>query len=122
MRDLAVLLIFILHGAPDDAMPSTTHEIEIKEFASTMAVAQVASDRCADILVNLPMLADYQRRLHVASGDSPVLSAEGRMAMSVFSKAIDEAPSSQAWCDAIYRLYGPNGQMIRGLMSRSPSP
>ena len=27
-----------------------------------MALTQVASDHCADILVNLPLLADFQRR------------------------------------------------------------
>ena len=36
----------------------------------------------------------------------------------VLQEAIAEAPSRQAWCDAVFRLYGPDGKMIRGLMLR----
>ncbi len=77
-----------------------------------MALAQVASDNCADILVNLPLLAEFQRRAHVVPADDAAVSRSGRTAIATYAATIADVPSQQAWCDAVFKRYGPAGTII----------
>ena len=103
-------------GAPTDAAP--THATEIEIFADIMALVQVASDRCADILVNLPLLAEFQRRAHVVPADDAAVSRFGRSAIDRITATVAELPSQQAWCDAVYKRYGPDGTIIPYVLRR----
>ena len=84
----------------------------------TLAVAQVASDRCPDILVNTEMLGGLRARLHIQPDDDMAAQIEVRAIIKKLHDAIAEAPSPRAWCDATYRLYGPDGQIRAGLLAR----
>ena len=45
-------------------------------------------------------------------------AAEAHGRVGLLQQGIAEAPSRQDWCNTVFRLYGPNGTMIRGLMRR----
>ena len=84
-------LVLTAPGAPSDTAPR--HEDEIEVFANLMALAQVTSDHCADILVNLPLLAEFQRRAHVVSADDAAVSRFGRAAIASYTA---RSPSCRA--------------------------
>ena len=104
---LAMLLTaaaFAADAPPPAGAAKPDHGAEIKLFASTMAIAQVASDY-PDFLVSLPMLATLQAHLHIGIADVVALGDERRAAMAILTDGINAAPSPQAWCDAVYRRY-----------------
>ena len=109
-------LIVAAPAAPSDTAP--THDDEIGVFANLMALAQVASDHCADILVNLPLLAEFQRRAHVVPADDAAVSRFGRAAIANYTATVAELPSQQAWCDTVYERYGPAGTIIPYVLRR----
>ena len=78
-----IMLVASVAGTPNAAPPGLTHGAEIRLFASTMAIAQVASDRCPDILINMPMLTNIRDLLHILDeADSPELAEEGHSVAS----------------------------------------
>ena len=115
---LATLLVAAPANGPSDTAPR--HEDEIEIFANLMALAQVASDHCADILINLPLLAEFQRRAHVVAADDAAVSRFGRAAIASYTATFAELPSQQAWCDAVYKRYGPAGTIIPYVLRRQP--
>lgn len=118
----ALLAVAILTRAPTAPEPAVPHDLAIRAFASTLAIMKMASDRWPDILID----QDLVRRLgqaarFVRERDAPLLADEARAVSKTLAQAIAEAPSVQAWCDVVYRLYGPDGKMIPGLMLRDRS-
>ena len=67
------LAILVLAGAAPSFAAETGHDAEVIAFAMTLAVAQVASDRCPDILANTDMLRGLRGRLHIEPGDDWLL-------------------------------------------------
>ncbi len=101
-----------------DGLRLATHEMEVKMFASTLAVSMAASNLCDDILINHDMIADFHDRLHITPADKPAVGDEGSFANQVLLKAIAASGSVKTWCDETYELYGPKGTMIPDLMKR----
>ncbi len=64
------------------------------------------------------MIEELRTRLRMVAADRPAFVEAGRQAVDALREGIEQAPSRQAWCDATFRLYGPDGTMIRGLISR----
>ena len=81
-------------------------------------MAGFGSDHCADILVNLPLLAGFQRRAHVVPADDAAVSRFGRAAIANYTATFAELPSQQAWCDAVFKRYGPAGTIIPYVLRR----
>lgn len=117
---LAAVLVLIAATAGDEpqSAPPLSHADEIKIFASTLTIAKTASDMCADIKVDMAYLGALRTRMHMTDDDSATFALESKTYVAALSRGLSEAPSRQAWCDAVYRLYGPEGTMIRGLMLR----
>lgn len=101
-----------------DGLRLATHEMEVKMFASTLAVSMAASNLCDDILINHDMIADFHDRLHITPADKPAVGDEGSFANQVLLKAIAASGGVKTWCDETYELYGPKGTMIPDLMKR----
>ena len=115
---LATLIATAPGEPPGPFTNAPRHEDEIEVCATLMALTQVASDHCTDILVNLPLLAEFQRRTHVVPADDNAVSRFGRAAIASYTATFAGLPSQQAWCDAVYKRYGPDGTIIPYLLRR----
>lgn len=108
----------LLTASSASAQQKPRHVDEIRIFASTMAVAKTVKEGCPGIEVDDRLLEKLRGRLHVAESDLPSFALEARAAAGVLARARDEAPTRQAWCDAVFRLYGPDGKLMQGLVRR----
>ena len=111
---MAPLLLLTMPGAPAGA--TLAHDVKL--FASTMAIARTTRETCPDILVDDRIFEGIRQELHVIDADHTVFAAEAHALADDLQKATAAAPSRQAWCDATFRLYGPDGKAIWGLMLR----
>ena len=114
---IAALLLAATTGAQGDA-PLSPHDVEIRGFATTLAIAKTVAAACAGAHINLASIEELRTRLHMVAADRPAFVEAGRQAVDALREGIEHAPSRQAWCHATFRLYGPDGTMIRGLISR----
>ena len=95
------------------------HDDNIQAFALVAAMAQSASDRCADIKINIPMI----QAIKGGSGYDPdrdgvALGAAVESSLASIAKAVAAAPNLQVWCDTVYGQFGPHGTVTPGLMLR----
>ena len=98
------------------------HDLEIKELADILALSQVVVDRCPNMLVDASKLQSIRDRLHYNKvEDEKPLIDEARAAMPSFEAELAPPSSTIVWCDKNYRLYGPAGVSIRGLLLTSPN-
>lgn len=95
-----------------------SHQDEIQAYASILAMALTASDRCADILVNQPMLEKAPAFFNITPDDKASSDAAITLERKRLAAAIDAAPSLKAWCDEAYRAYGPSGDVVQDLLAR----
>ena len=119
------LLLALAAAAPQDAAPQVAapqdaapHADEVAAYAHVLAVAQVVSDRCADILVDTAMLEALRGHLHIVDADRTAVARAGRDVAGTLVARMAEATSPAAWCDAAYRGYGPDGDVLPRLMTR----
>ncbi len=112
---LAVLLV-----APSVPVRAATpsHDDEITTYATALAVAQVASQRCADILAYADGLTALHEYLHLVPADDMSLQIETRGMIRRFEDQAKQATSVAAWCEGAYRAFGPEGTAMRGLLAR----
>ena len=115
---LLIILAAAAAGGDQAAQAPSPHDLKIKSYASTMAIAKTASDTCADILIDTEQLKKLKDRFHMSEADRSKYIDELDAVFAKLRQAIADAPSQQAWCDATYRLYGPGGRMIPDLMQR----
>lgn len=118
MSNLAAVIFLAASSVP--AAGGATHADEITAFASTMAIAKTVKESCPGIAPDDHFLELLRQRLHVANADRPAFVPQARAAADKLLKARDEAPTRAAWCDAVFRLYGPEGKLMRGLLSQTP--
>ena len=102
-------------AAPPSAVP---HEAEIKLFASAVAVTLVVSSRCPDLGFDDGRLAGLRRMLAIVESDKPALTVEVQYVVGVFKEAMGDEAHWPAWCASAYRLYGPEGSLVRNLIGR----
>ena len=86
-----------------------------------MAIARTVRANCPGIVPDEGMLEATRERLHVVEADHAVFAPQAHAAAETLKQALAEAPNKQAWCDAVYRLYGPRGTMMRGMLRPSDS-
>ncbi len=55
-------------SAPEDA-PMSPHDMEVLGFASTLAVAKTTAAACDGARINLTMVEDLRKRLHMVAAD-----------------------------------------------------
>ena len=65
------------------------------------------------------MLEDMRTHFHIGEADGPIVQREGSAAAQKLADRIAAAPSLQAWCDAAYGAYGPDGSVLPKLMLRN---
>ena len=118
MSGSAGTVLILLATASVSAAQPPPHLVEIKLFASTVAIARTIAEECPGTVADSYYLEALRLRLHVVEADHPTFAEEARAMVKVLHEGLAEAPSRQAWCDAVYRLYGANGTMIRGLLNR----
>ena len=93
-----------------------THQDEVATLATAVAVAQVASDRCPDILVFAEGLRILQSNSHLVPADDMALQLEIRGMMKTFAEQVTKSP--QAWCNDVLEDFGPDGSKMPGLLKR----
>ena len=78
-------------GAQGDA-PSSPHDVEIRGFASTLAIAKtVAAAACAGAHINLASIEELRTRLHMVAADRPAFVEAGRQAVDALREGIEQA-------------------------------
>ncbi len=120
-RRLLITLSVVLAAGPLAAEPAADklHEDNIQVFAMVAAIAQSASDRCADIKINVPVLQAIKGGIgYDPDRDGIALRAAVQSNLASIATAITAAPSLQAWCDIAYGQFGPGGTVTPGLMLR----
>jgi acetylornithine deacetylase/succinyl-diaminopimelate desuccinylase-like protein len=108
---LAALAMLVAPAALADG--ADPHGDEIRAFATTMAIARTVRDNCPDIAPDDYFLEALRQRLRVVDADHPAFAPVARAAAEALQKAVKEAPSAQAWCDATFGLYGTEGKLMR---------
>lgn len=83
-----------------------------------MAIAKTVKESCPDIAPDDQFLEVLRQRLNISDVDRPAFVPEARAAADALLKARDDAPTRQLWCDAVYRLYGPGGRMMQGMLKQ----
>lgn len=83
-----------------------------------MAIAKTVKESCVGVAPDDHFLELLRQRLHVADADRSAFVPQARAAADKLLKARDEAPTRAAWCDAVFRLYGPRGRMMPGMLER----
>lgn len=111
-------LVALLTPAHAAAGPTYSHDDEVTTYATALAVAQVASQRCTDILAYHDGLVALRDSLHLVPGDDMALSIETRGLIRRFEDEAGKASSVTAWCDDVFRAFGPEGTAMRGLLAR----
>ena len=74
-------------------------------------------ERCPGVEPELYLEA-LQQRLQVVEADHQAFAPQARAAADLLKQGLAEAPSRLAWCDAVFRLYGPEGTLARGMLQR----
>ena len=120
---LWLLLTFglVLAADPLAAAPASDklHDDNLQAFALVAAVAQAASDRCADIKINIPMIQAIKGGIgYDLDRDAVALRATVESNLASIAKAVVAAPNLQVWCDTVYEQFGPSGTVTPGLMLR----
>ena len=82
-----------------------------------MAIAE----SCPGIAPDDRFLEALRRRLHIVEADHDAFALDAREAAETLQRAVDHAPNRHAWCEAVFRLYGPEGRLMPGKLARSSS-
>ena len=114
----SIVTALISLAASGAAAEAPSHADEISFLAKTMAIARTVKESCPGIAPDDRFLEALRQRLHVVEGDHLAFAEAAHAAAGVLQHARDTAPSRQAWCDAVFRLYGPDGKLMRGMLSR----
>ena len=113
-------LIILLVGAvvTGASVPAAAyeHKDEVTTFATAMAVAQVASVRCPDVLAKTDAPRELATTLHIMTTDEMAVQIELRGLTKAYLEQATKAP--KAWCDDVLERFGPDGTMMRGLLKR----
>ena len=122
-RSLRLLLAlgFVLAADGLAAAPASEklHDDNIQAFALVAAVAHAASDRCADIKVNVPMLEGIKTGIgYSPDRDAVAMRAAMQSNLASIADRISALPRPQIWCDSVYAQFGPDGTITQGLMLR----
>ena len=94
----------------------STHDDEVATYATVVAVSQIASDRCPDILVLADAIPALGAILHIAPTDQMGVQLEIRANMKAFSDQVNAAP--EGWCEEVLDNFGPEGSKMPGLLKR----
>ena len=116
---MAVAIAFILplsSGGARAGAPS--HDDEITTYATALAIAQVASQRCAHVLAYADGLTALRDYLHLEAADDMSLQVETRGMIRRFEDQAAQATSVEVWCEGAYEAFGPEGTAMRGLLAR----
>ena len=92
------------------------HRDEVNTFATAMAVAQVASLRCPDIVAWDDAPRELATQFHITTADDMAVRLEIRGYTSAFLEQAGKEP--KAWCDDVLERFGLDGTMMRGLLKR----
>ena len=92
------------------------HKDEVATYAITVAVAQVASDRCPDIVVFAEGLSNLASNSHLVPADQMGVQLEIRSNVAMFRAQVDKSPFE--WCNDVLGDFGPNGKMMSGILKR----
>ena len=104
---VAMMLLLTARSGHGAELP---HDAEIKLFATSMAIVRTVNETCPDILVDTRIPEVIRHELHVVEADYPAFAGEAHAFAGELKDAIAAAPSRQAWCDAVFRLYGPTAR------------
>ena len=116
-RSLAALLTLAAAGVGDQSTAAAyTHKDEVTTYATIVAVSQVASDRCPDILALATAPADLQAAWHIVPADEMAVQLQIRGLMAAFRENADRY--GKAWCDQQIERFGPSGSLMPGLLKR----
>ena len=114
-----IVALWVAAAATDPrAGEAAAHDEEIRIFATTVAVARTVRENCPGIEPNDYFLEALRLSLHVDEADRPAFATVARPASTSLQTALRQASSRQAWCDASFRMYGPEGTLMRGLLRR----
>ena len=117
-RIVAAAAAAVLAFAVTPVLADGSHAAEIEAFASTMAIARTVRESCPGMTPDDAYLEALRVRLHIVEADHPAFAPRARAAAEVLKQGLAEARSREAWCDAVFRRYGPEGMLMRGMSHR----
>lgn len=99
------LAILLASSSVPVAAATPSHNDEITTYATALAVAQVASQRCADVLAYADGLTALRDYLHLVPADDISLQIETRGMIRRFEDQAKQATSVAAWCEGAYEAF-----------------
>ena len=114
MRSHLLAASLVLAGTA--AANAYEHKDEVNTFATAMAVAQVASLRCPNIVAWADAPRELANQFHITTADDMAVQIEIRGYTKSFLDQAGKEP--KAWCDEVLERFGQEGTLMRGLLKR----
>ena len=92
------------------------HKDEVTTYATAIAVSQIASDYCPDVVVRTTSAEEMQEMLHIVPADEMSMQLQIRTMTETFRE--NAIAYRKVWCEQQVERFGPNGTLMRGLLRR----
>ncbi|WP_192709451.1 hypothetical protein [Methylobacterium sp. OAE515] len=101
------------------AAHAQSHADQLAVYARTLSTTTFAEQACSGFRARAPKLAQMRERAQITDAEDSVIADRMRESTAAVTAAY-ERTGKDAWCADAYRLFGPDGLLVKGAMERKP--